>query len=73
MNDIIRCAISCDEVISMPMSDDYAIPRLLVSKGFQASGGPIQPKLTGAVGYTVDFESGDRHFFQIVQGKTESA
>jgi hypothetical protein len=62
--DVIRCEITQEELQKTPLTDDFAIPRLLVSKAFIADGGPLQPKLRGQIGYTIDFETGNYRFFQ---------
>ena len=61
---VIHCVLTKRELIEMPLTDDFAIPRILVSKGFKAEGGPIQPKLRGQIGYTIDFKTGNYHYFQ---------
>ena len=62
---VIRCTITKKEILETPLTDDFAIPRMLIEKGFKADGGPLQPKLRGQIGYTVDFETGDYRYFQI--------
>jgi len=64
MTNIVRCVITKEELVNLPCCDEYAIQRLLVQKGFISTTGIIQPKLSGIVGYTIDFETGDRNFFQ---------
>jgi len=47
------CELNQDDLIRMPDTDEYAIPRLLVAKGFRYTGGPLLPKLSGTI--TVGF------------------
>ena len=61
---VIRCTLTAKELQETPLTDDYAIPRMLADKGFKADGGPLQPKLRGQIGYTVDFETGNYRYFQ---------
>jgi len=50
---MIFCEIDKADLIRMPDTDEHAIPRLLVAKGFRHTGGPLLPKLSGTI--TVDF------------------
>ena len=50
---MIVCVIYKADLIRMPDTDEHAIPRLLVAKGFRHTGGPLLPKLSGTI--TVDF------------------
>ena len=62
---IMRCTLTRKELQDTPLTDDFSIARMLVSKGFKADGGPLQPRLRGQIGYTVDFETGDYRYFQM--------
>lgn len=59
-----HCTLTRKELQEAPLTDDFVIPRMLVGKGFKADGGPLQPKLRGQIWCTVDFETGDDHYFQ---------
>ena len=61
---VIRCVLTAKELQDAPLTDDFVLPRMLVAKGFHATGGPLQPALKGQIGYTVDFETGNYHYFQ---------
>ena len=49
------CEVNEIDLIRMPDTDEYAIPRLLVAKGFRYTGGPLLPKLSGTI--TMEFDN----------------
>jgi len=58
------CEVHNIELIEMPDKDDFAISRLLVSKGFKHTGGPLMPKLLGTVKMSFNVRSHSYKFKQ---------
>lgn len=59
-----RAVITTRDTLEHHLTDEYAIARLLVSKGFKANGGPIQPKLTGTITIEQDLIDGSYYYEQ---------
>ena len=54
------CEVNVVDLIRMPDTDNYAIPRLLAAKGVRYTGGPLMPKLSGTI--TMEFDDRLRRY-----------